>query len=194
MGWLREPTQKKWDPTRRAENSCSEVRESKHKIENFAYSTLVTPGAHHDTVSKDIFPISLLCLPLSSHCATPRQMLPPPSHWAKHCRSCQLHLPEWCLDPKRPAAAQSYLEGIVAPPLPSSGVPHRCRPSPTILWFDRHPHEVPAGATQARQRVAARVLLQNSDDGGVAWAPPRSSKAARPGRDREVDLRSDGST
>jgi hypothetical protein len=143
-----------------------EVRESKCEIENFAYSAPVTPRAHHDTVSQDIFPISLLCLPPSSHCATPHQTLQPSRHWAKHRRSCQLHLPKRCLDPKRLAATQSYLEAIVAPPLPSFGVPHRCRSSPTILWFDRHPHEVPVsatrawhrngGATQARQRAVAR--------------------------------------
>jgi hypothetical protein len=140
------------DLARGAENSRGEIRESKRETKNFAYSALVTPGAHHDTVSQDIFPISLLCLPPSSHCATPRQTMSPLSHWAKHRQSCQLHLPEQCLNPKRPAAARSYLKAIVAPPLPSSWVPHRCRPSPTILWFDRHPHEVPAGATQAWHR------------------------------------------
>jgi hypothetical protein len=137
----------------------------------------VTLGDHHDTMSQYIFLISLLCLLPSSHGATPHQTLLPPSHWAKRHQNCQLHLPKRCLDPKRPAAAQSYLEAIVAPPLPSSGVPHQCWPSPTILWFDRHPHEVPAGVTRARQRATAQVL-QNSDDGGVVRAPPRSSKAA----------------
>jgi hypothetical protein len=179
---------KKWDLACGAENSHGEVRESKCETENFTYSAPVIPRVHHDTVSQDIFSISPLCLPLSSHCATPCQTLPPPSHWAKRRWSCQLHLPERCLDPKRLAVARSYPEAIVAPPLPSSGVPHRCRPSPTIPWFDRHPHEVPAGATRAwhrsgsvtraRQRAAAWVLLQNSDDDGVARGPPRSSKAA----------------
>jgi hypothetical protein len=158
--------------------SRGDVWESKRETENFAYSALVTPGAHHDTVSQDIFPISLLCLLPSSNCATPRQTLLPPSHWAKRRQTCQLHLPERCLNPKRSATARSYLEAIVALPLPSSGVPHRCRPYPAILWFDRHPHEVPVGATRERQRAAVRVLLQNSDNGGVARAPPRSSKAA----------------
>jgi hypothetical protein len=159
----------------------------------------VTHGAHHDTVSQDIFPISLLCLLPSFHCTTPHQTLPPLSHWAKRHRSCQLHLLERCLDPKRSAAARSYLEAIVAPPLPSSGVPHWCRPSPSILWFDRHPGRgigaaVRPGRDRERRRGSSSKTATTAAWRGLLQGPPKRCDTGATERQicATVDLRSDG--
>jgi hypothetical protein len=145
-------------------------------------------------VSQDIFPISLLCLSSSSHCATPRQTLPPLSHWAKHRRSCQLHLPERCLDPKRPTAARSYLEAIVAPPLPSSGVPTvsnhpLVRPPPPT----RFPLVRPERDRERRHGSSSKTVTTTAWR-GLLQGPP---KQRDPGTTEKqicavADLRSDG--